>query len=253
MKFWNWVKNEQTQQEELRIEGYITDDDFYVFYMDVTTPCEFREELDKHKGDITVWINSYGGECVAASCIYTMLKEHKGKVTVKIDGIAASAASVIAMAGDTVLMSPTAMMMIHDPMIGVSGNTRDLKAAIEALSQVKESIINAYQIKTGLSRAKISRFMEEETWFNARAAFDNGFVDSVLYENGEAVKSSDICSLTRNKFSAVAAFCDYRVKHYELKYNGGVKEARESSAQSGVGIDILDKNLNLLKMKECLQ
>lgn len=111
-----------------------------------------------------------------------MLKEYEGKVSVKIDGIAASAASVIAMAGDEVFMSPVAMMMIHNPVTVVFGETEDLKSGIAMLSEVKESIINAYENKTGLNREKISRMMDAETWFSAKKAVELGFADNILYE-----------------------------------------------------------------------
>ena len=130
-------------------------------------------------GNITVWINSPGGDCVAAAQIYNMLMDYKGNVTVKIDGIAASAASVIAMAGNKVLMSPVSMLMIHNPMTVAMGNTAEMQKAIEMLSEVKESIMNAYEIKTGMSRAKISHLMDAETWMNANKAVELGFADFV--------------------------------------------------------------------------
>ena len=126
-------------------------------------------------GDITVWINSPGGDCVAAAQIYNMLMDYPHNVTVKIDGIAASAASVIAMAGTKVLVSPVAMMMIHNPMTVAMGDTAEMQKAIEMLSSVKDSIINAYEIKTGLSRAKLSHLMDEETWMDANKAVELGF------------------------------------------------------------------------------
>lgn len=131
-------------------------------------------------GDITVWINSPGGDCVAAAQIYNILMDYKGNVTVKIDGIAASAASVIAMAGNKVLMSPVSMLMIHNPMTVAMGNTAEMQKAIEMLSEVKESIMNAYEIKTGMSRAKISHLMDAETWMNANKAVELGFADGIL-------------------------------------------------------------------------
>ena len=140
----------------------------------------FREELFDGQGDVVVWINSPGGDCIAASQIYTMLMDYKGNVTVKIDGIAASAASVIAMAGTTVLMAPTALIMIHNPMTAAFGDHEDMQKAIDMLSEVKESIINAYEIKTGLSRAKLSHLMDSETWMNAGKAIELGFADDIL-------------------------------------------------------------------------
>ena len=134
---------------------------------------------------MTVWINSPGGDCVAAAQIYNMLKEYNGNVTIKIDGIAASAASVIAMAGTTVLMSPVSMLMIHNPATFAFGDAGEMQKAIEMLDEVKESIINAYQLRTGMSRAKISHLMDSETWMNAYKAVELGFADDILFRNAD--------------------------------------------------------------------
>ncbi|MCD8108764.1 MAG: Clp protease ClpP, partial [Clostridiales bacterium] len=166
-KFWNWVTNDAGERT-LRLEGPIDSDDIWG---DSVTPAWFRSELESGEGDITVWINSPGGSVFAAAEIYTMLRDYKGKVTVKIDAIAASAASVVAMSGDTVLMSPVAMLMLHDPATVAMGNTRDMQKAIETLDAVKESIVNAYHAKSGLSRGKISTLMSNETWLDAKEAF----------------------------------------------------------------------------------
>lgn len=141
----------------------------------------FRDELNAGEGDIIVWVNSPGGDCVAAAQIYNMLSEYPGKVTVKIDGLAASAASVIAMAGNEVLMSPVSMMMIHNPATIAFGDHAEMKKAIELLDAVKESIINAYVLKTGLSRNKLSRMMDSESWMDANKAVELGFADGILY------------------------------------------------------------------------
>ena len=133
-----------------------------------------------------MWINSPGGDCIAASRIYAMLMDYPGAITVKIDGIAASAASVIAMAGTRVLMAPTALMMIHNPMTGAYGNHEDMQKAIGMLDEVKESIINAYEIKTNLTRAKISHLMDNETWMNAKKAIELGFADAILEDAKKA-------------------------------------------------------------------
>lgn len=131
-------------------------------------------------GPVTIWINSPGGDCIAASQIYTMLMDYKGDITVKIDGIAASAASVIAMAGTKVLMAPTAMMMIHNPATIAFGDHVDMAKAIEMLDEVKESIINAYEIKTSLPRKQLSKMMDETTWMNAKKAEELGFIDGIM-------------------------------------------------------------------------
>lgn len=117
---------------------------------------------------------------MAAAQIYNMLADYKGNVTVKIDGIAASAASVIAMAGDNVLMSPVSMMMIHNPATVAFGDHTEMAKAIEMLEGVKDSIINAYSLKTGMSRAKLSRLMDAETWMDATKAVELGFADDII-------------------------------------------------------------------------
>ena len=140
----------------------------------------FRDELFSGNGPVTIWINSPGGDCIAASQIYSLLMDYKGNVTVKIDGIAASAASVIAMAGTKVLMAPTALMMIHNPATAAFGDHVDMKKAIEMLNEVKESIINAYEIRTSLSHTQLSHMMDETTWMNAKKAIELGFADALL-------------------------------------------------------------------------
>lgn len=154
-------------ERTLFLNGTIAEDSWFD---DDVTPKLFKDELNAGQGDITVWINSPGGDCVAAAQIYNMLMEYKGSVTVKIDGIAASAASVIAMAGTKVLMSPVSTMMIHNPATMAWGDSAEMQKAIQMLSEVKESIINAYEIKTGMSRVKLSNLMDAETWMNLTAA-----------------------------------------------------------------------------------
>ena len=179
-KFWNWTNSEETQARILHLNGTIAEESWFD---DDVTPQLFKDELFSGDGDVTVWINSPGGDCVAAAQIYNMLKDYNGNVTIKIDGIAASAASVIAMAGSTVLMSPVSMLMIHNPMTVAMGNAGDMQKAIEMLDEVKESIINAYHLKTGMSRAKISHLMDSETWMNAYKAVELGFADDILFRN----------------------------------------------------------------------
>lgn len=161
----------------LFLNGTIAEDSWFD---DDVTPQLFKDELLSGSGDVTVWINSPGGDCVAAAQIYNMLMDYKGNITVKIDGIAASAASVIAMAGTKVLMSPVSMMMIHNPMTIAFGNSAEMQKAIAMLDEVKESIINAYEIKTGLSRTKLSHLMDSETWMDSNKAVELGFADDVI-------------------------------------------------------------------------
>ena len=180
-KFWNWKNQAETgtdpAERTLFLNGTIADESWYD---DSVTPQIFKEELLSGSGPITVWINSPGGDCVAAAQIYNMLMDYPSDVTVKIDGIAASAASVIAMAGTKVLVSPVSMMMIHNPATIAMGDSAEMQKAIEMLESVKDSIINAYEIKTGLSRAKLSHLMDAETWMDANKAVELHFADGIL-------------------------------------------------------------------------
>ena len=142
-QFWNWVRNEDGTRT-LTIDGVIAEESWFD---DDVTPKLFREQLNAGTGNVVIWVNSPGGDCVAASQIYTMLMEYKGRVTVKIDGIAASAASVIAMAGTEVLMAPTSLLMIHNPLTVAIGDSEEMQKAIAMLDEVKESIINAYEVR----------------------------------------------------------------------------------------------------------
>lgn len=184
-KFWNWAKVTNESGEEisrLYLNGPISED---TWWGDEVTPAAFKESLDAIDGDIEVWINSPGGDVFAAAQIYNMLMERKGHVKVMIDSLAASAASVIAMAGTDVFISPTGMIMIHNPATIAFGDHNEMQKAIDVLNEVRESIINAYQIKTGMSRQKLARLMEDETWMNARKAVELGFADKIAFTDGE--------------------------------------------------------------------
>lgn len=176
-KFWNFSEDETGRV--LHLNGTIASESWVD---DDVTPQIFKNELMSGSGPLTLWINSPGGDVFAAAQIYNMLMDYKDDVTVNIDGIAASAASVIAMAGTTVNMSPVAMMMIHNPMTVAIGDSKEMEKAIAMLSEVKESILNAYEIKTSLSRVQLSHLMDAESWFNAKKALELGFADSILYE-----------------------------------------------------------------------
>lgn len=241
-KFWNWktipVKNQETQEtvteRTLYLNGTIAEESWYE---DEVTPKLFKEELMSGTGDITVFINSPGGDCVAAAQIYNMLMDYKGNVTVKIDGIAASAASVIAMAGTRVLMSPVSLMMIHNPLTVAIGDSEEMKKAIDMLGEVKESIINAYELKTGLSRAKLSHMMDSETWMNAQKALELGFADGILFQNDDSVSdfSNAENSFTFSRRAVTNSLID--------KITGHKTEIKNS----GTPIEYLEKRLNLIK------
>ncbi len=191
-KFWKWtnqkIRNQDTGEETtervLEFYGTIAEDSWFD---DDITPAMFKEELLAGSGPVTIFINSPGGDCIAASQIYAMLMDYKGDVTVKIDGIAASAASVIAMAGTKVLMAPTGMMMVHNPATIAFGDHVDMEKAIEMLNEVKESIINAYEIKTDLPRKQLSKMMDQTTWMNAGKALELHFIDGIMEDEKKRV------------------------------------------------------------------
>lgn len=252
-KFWNWIKDEDGGRT-LRLEGPIDNENFWG---DEITPKMFRDDLEAGEGDVTVWINSPGGNVFAAAEIYTMLKEYAGKITVKIASIAASAASVVAMAGDVVQMSPTALLMIHDPSTIAIGNADDMQKAIDTLNEVKESIINAYTDKTHMRRSKIADLMSNETWMNAKKALELGFCDEVLYSGSnnnepeeEEPEPSDTERIEASLFST-------RQMDLAIMDKLGIK-SREKSEVPEIGMDgktkdgampyeILAKQLELLR------
>lgn len=229
-KFWNWIRDQDTGERTLRLSGPIAEESWWG---DEVTPADFRAELNDGTGPISVWINSPGGDVFAAAQIYNMLMDYPFDVTVKIDGIAASAASVIAMAGTEVHMSPVSMLMIHNPSTAVWGDSEEMKKAIKTLDEVKESIINAYEIKTGLSRDKISHMMDAETWMNANKAVELGFADRILFEQeqegGETVAMAFTPMTVTNSIRSKVALKEH------------VKDEHRVSA------DALEQRLNLLR------
>ena len=245
----------------LHLNGTIAEESWFD---DDVTPQLFRDELESGSGDITIWINSPGGDCVAAAQIYNMLMDYKGSVTVKIDGIAASAASVIAMAGTEVLMSPVGMLMIHNPMTVAMGDADEMEKAIEMLSSVKDSILNAYEIKTGLSRAKLAHLMDAETWMDANKALELGFIDGILAREStvqatEAVTVEETTSEEDNPETkndapktsmlysrkAVETSLKNKLRHHMIAE--AAKIAPKEAKPEGRKVDDLYDRLNLLK------
>ena len=233
MRFWNWIRDATTGARTLRLDGAISDE---TWLGDEVTPAQFRAELNSGEGDVTVWLNSPGGDCFAATEIYNMLKEYgnsKGLVTVKIDALAASAASVVAMAGDVVEISPCGQMFLHNPECGVAGNASELESAIRMLREVKESILNAYQIKTKLPRAKISELMDAATWLNAQKAIELGFADKILYTDAATsppmAKMFSVMQITASLAKAFQA------------------ERKKAAEDSGVDAQIFRRRLKILQ------
>ena len=231
-KFWNWARDaDESGERVLYFDGEISDE---TWWGDEITPAMFKSELFSDKGDITIWLNSPGGDCIAASQIYAMLMDYPHNVTVKIDGIAASAASVIAMAGTKVLMAPTALMIVHNPLTIANGDTDEMQKAILMLDEVKESIINAYQVKTNQSRAKISHWMDAETWMNANKAIELGFADGVLEDS------------KRHQATPTYAFSRRAVTNSLLDKVKTKEQPQPEPEPQGVLAESLQKRLNLI-------
>ena len=236
-KFWNWVRDADTGERTLVLNGQIAEDSWFG---DEITPAIFRDELMKGEGNITVWINSPGGDVFAAAQIYNMLMDYKGSVTVRIDGLAASAASVIAMAGTTVEMSPVGMLMIHNPSTAVIGNTKEMQAAIQMLDEVKESILNAYELKTGQPRQSLSDLMDAESWMNAKKAVELGFADKILFANEDEEKQSEGVEAMLFSQRAVTNSLIDKIKAQSRKF------VKASVPDNRVSADALRSRLNLL-------
>ena len=281
-KFWKWVRNKAPDGEDpdlaartLFLNGTIASESWFD---DDVTPALFKSDLDSGKGPITVWINSPGGDVWAAAQIYNMLLSYDGKVTVKIDGLAASAASVIAMAGDEVLVSPVSMLMIHNPSTMAMGDKDDLAQAISMLDSVKDSILNAYVKKTGLSKNKLSKLMDDETWMDASKAVELHFADRVmerpdLYHSeqeednpakenpeesedkpGQAPndpeKNEDLLAagFLYSSRQMAAAFTNKVKEHYKVRNKASEAPIAKDTADKGRSVDALMDRLNLLHM-----
>lgn len=225
-KFWNWVRDSD-EGRTLYLNGVISEE---TWWGDEVTPKMFKDELLAGTGDITVWINSPGGDVFAAAQIYNMLMDYTGKVTVKIDGLAASAASVIAMAGGDVYMSPVSMIMIHNPSTIAIGDSEEMLRAKALLDEVKESIINAYELKTGLSRTKLSHLMDAESWMNANKAIELGFADKIMFMENETPDLTD--SLIFSRMAVTNSLIS--------------KLPKKQKQKTGTSIESLDKRLSLI-------
>lgn len=208
-----------TMTKHIKISGDIVNDDTALMYdffgMDCTSPKKVNDILNDDDDpdvdtdnveDVVVDIASCGGDVSAGSQIYTALRSYGGNVTVNVVGLAASSASVIAMAGNTVNMSPTAQLMIHKAWTVSEGNSDDMKHKSNVLSKIDESLSNAYVAKTGMKQSDILKMMQDETWMTAKDAVRLGFADSIMFDD-EDVDDPDADtddSLDQLQFAAAA-------------------------------------------------
>lgn len=210
MKFWNLIPDDSVPEDGvLDIEGPIGTEDWYEDGS-MTGSRLFKKALQGVK-NVTVHINSPGGDVMAGAEIYSALREHSmnglGKVTVIVTALAASAASVIAMAGDEIWISPVAYMMIHNPWSFAMGDAKEMRKTARTLEEIGEGIITAYQRRTGKSRDQLKRMLENETWMSAQTAVDEGFADGVW--GGEIRASAMVTGsmMGRATPEAVKALC----------------------------------------------
>jgi len=187
-KFWNFTNVADSNVVELRIEGDIVDDGSAWFYdwLDIphTNPNKFRDQLKEHEGkELHVIIDTYGGSVFAGASIYADLKARKGKTVGIVHAKCMSIGTVILMGCDEIKLSPTAILMIHDPMAGLHGSIEEFEKMLEVLNKIKESIINAYVSKTNQDRETLANMMRNETWMTAHEAVEEGFADGVIEDD----------------------------------------------------------------------
>ena len=225
MKFWKWSNSVSSNNQELILDGPIASD---TWWGDEVTPDLFREELKQHAGDLTVVINSPGGDVFAGLAIYNALVNHNGNVTVRVDGLAASIASVIAMAGDKIIMSPGSMIMIHRPSVYAAGTVDDMEKAKDVLMKIEEGITPIYAKRTGLSDEKIAELLEAETWMLADKAVELGFADEV----SEAPEKQKQDEGVQNAFGMNFAFSMSAVKQADAKSMQSLVEQIKAKAEA---------------------
>ena len=208
MRFWNLIPDPETPGDGvLDIEGPIAEESWFG---DECSSREFVKAL-KDVGNVTVHINSPGGDVMAGAEIYSALMEHRlngrGKVTVIITALAASAASVVAMAGDEILISPVAYMMIHNPWTMIAGDAKEMRKAAKTLDEIAEGLITAYQRKTGKTRDQLKKMLENETWMSAQTCVEEGFADGIYGGEISAAALLAPHTMTRQTPAAIAEMC----------------------------------------------
>jgi ATP-dependent Clp endopeptidase proteolytic subunit ClpP len=220
---------------KVNIKGpIVSDNDAWIYEwlgIKATCPKIVNDAIDKANGeDLEVIINSGGGSVFAASEIYTALKSYMGNVTVKIVGVAASAASVIAMAGKKVMMTPTGQMMIHNVTTYAEGDYRDMEHTADILKTANDTIANAYRLKSGKTREELLALMDDETWMDAKKAKELGLIDEIMFEDVQLAASAgysgllppEVINTVRNKLQGEKALKAAHAKLNYLKLKGEV-------------------------------
>ena len=242
LKFWNVMKNDEEKSAELILYGSIGSDE----YWDDISDKAFKQDIE-NLGDvenIILHINSPGGSVFSAVAIANTLKNHKAKITANIDGLAASAATIITSACDTVRMPKNALFMVHNPITFAYGNNQDMQKTLEMLNKVKNSIIETYLNKTKTDKETLSELMDNETWMNAEEAKEYGFVDEILDESVEK-------EVIENKLIINnMAFDISRFKNFKEKKNQDPRIINISVNSTGSPEEIADKFRDILNSTE---
>ena len=242
LKFWNVMKNDEEKSAELILYGSIGSDE----YWDDISDKAFKQDIE-NLGDvenITLHINSPGGSVFSAVAIANTLKNHKAKITANIDGLAASAATIITSACDIVRMPKNALFMVHNRITFAYGNNQDMKKTVEMLDKVKDSIIETYLNKAKTDRETLSELMDNETWMNAETAKEYGFIDEILDENVEK-------EVVENKLIINnMAFDISKFKNFKEKKNQEPRVINISVNSTGSPEEIADKFRDILNSTE---
>ena len=242
LKFWNMMKNDEEKSAELILYGSIGSDE----YWDDISDKAFKQDIE-NLGDvenITLHINSPGGSVFSAVAIANTLKNHKAKITANIDGLAASAATIITSACDTVRMPKNALFMVHNPITFAYGNNQDMQKTLEMLNKVKNSIIETYLNKAKTDKETLSELMDNETWMSAEEAKEYGFVDEILNESVEK-------EVIENKLIINnMAFDISRFKNFKEKKNQEPRVINISVNSTGSPEEIADKFRDILNSTE---
>lgn len=238
---------------EINVKGDVVDNEssaFYDFYeMPYISPKVVQNSLSNATDEVFLKVASTGGDVFAASEIYTMLREYPGSVTAHIQGLAASAATVIAMAADHIEISPTAQMMIHKASTDSGGNADDHRKSSEILDGLDKSIAAAYENKTGLDEGKLLNMMAQGTWLTAKQAVDYGFADGIMFEDSEKPQFTNSTE-ERVKPAAIDKFLSMKnmVKEYkELIKN---KDSENDRSKDNKGSQLLNSKLAILMHKK---
>ena len=179
---------------KINVKGAIVSNDdkliYDLFNMESTSPSVISNAIEKANGeDLEVIINSGGGCLMSGADMYSTLKDYEGNVTVKISGVAGSAASIVAMAANQIKMSPVASLFIHNVQLQSAGDHNDMQYAADTLKVLNKTVANAYREKTGMSQDELLELMNKDTWMDCETAKEKGFIDEILFQEEKAIAS----------------------------------------------------------------